>query len=129
MAKDIHERIREKRREQGLTMVKLAEMCGLKGYQAVQQWEKPEGEGGTSPRSKTLIKLAEVLGVTPQWLRFGDDIPGVIPVESIGNWPFNIERTRFDQLPMREKQRAERAIRDIVETWEAEHAVEVRKAG
>lgn len=128
MAKDIHERIKAKRLEKGLSMEQLAKTCGLKGYQAVQQWEMPEGKGGTSPRRKTLDRVAEALGVTAQWLQFGDE-----PIQGnctaiVADWPFDVEKSRFDRLPLREKQRAGRAIRDIIETWESEH-VERRQAG
>ncbi len=72
---DIHKRIKAKRLEKGLSMQQLATAVGLKGWQSVQQWEKPDDEGGTAPRRDKLQKVADALGVTAEWLQFGAPAP------------------------------------------------------
>lgn len=48
-------------------MEKVAELVGVKAWQTVQQWEN----GNTAPSRKRLEKVAEVLGVTPEYLLQG----------------------------------------------------------
>lgn len=48
-------------------MEKVAELVGVKAWQTVQQWEN----GNTAPSRKRLEKVAEVLGVTPEYLSQG----------------------------------------------------------
>ncbi|BEU21598.1 hypothetical protein [Paraburkholderia sp. 22B1P] len=47
-----------------------------------------------------------------------EGISGKAPVQ-MTVWPFAIERSRFDALPMLEKERIGRFLKDTVETWEA----------
>lgn len=47
----------------------LAALVGV-SWQTVQLWEK---EGGTAPNRNRIGKVAEVLGVTPEWLQHGVD--------------------------------------------------------
>ena len=64
----IHKRIRERRLAKGLKSHQaLAELVGV-AWQTVQQWEK---DGGTAPNRSRIDKVAEVLGVTVEWLRTG----------------------------------------------------------
>lgn len=65
---DIHQRIKARRIELGMSMQTLAKEAGLKGWQSVQQWEKPDG---TAPRRAILQRVADALRVTPEWLLFG----------------------------------------------------------
>src|SRR5690606_11953954 len=46
-----------------------AELVGVKAWQTVQQWEN----GSTAPSRKRLEKVAEVLGVSPEYLSQGSD--------------------------------------------------------
>lgn len=68
---DIHHRIKARRTELGMSMQDLATAVGLKSWQAVQQWEKPDSEEGTAPRRARLKMVADALKVTPEWLQFG----------------------------------------------------------
>lgn len=119
----IHQRIKELREGQQLTFQALAAKLSV-SWQTVQQWE----HGKTSPNVKRIQKLAEALNTTKEYLLFGEEQMPSNCTAIVADWPFEIEKSRFDQLPMREKQRAARAIRDIIETWESEH-VERRQAG
>lgn len=48
-------------------MEKLAELVGVRAWQTVQQWEN----GSTAPSRKRLEKVAQVLGVSPEYLVAG----------------------------------------------------------
>lgn len=63
----IHDRIKAARVAKELSMEKVAELVGVKAWQTVQQWEN----GNTAPSRKRLEKVAEVLGVTPEYLSQG----------------------------------------------------------
>lgn len=65
----IHDRIRLRRKELGLSAAELARQCGVK-TQAVQQWETPYPEG-TTPRRPLRAKLAAALKITEEWIEFG----------------------------------------------------------
>lgn len=73
---------------------------------------------------KAILAFCRVLGVSPDTIS-----PELTQELRQSDWPFSITKHRFDQLDQKEKARIDRFIRDTVETWEAEHAVEVRKAG
>lgn len=65
----IHQRIRERRIALGMGSHKaLADLLDV-SWQTVQLWEK---EGGTAPNRNRIKRVAEVLGVTPNWLQHGD---------------------------------------------------------
>lgn len=66
----IHERIKSRRQQLGLSSHQaLADLVGVT-WQTVQLWEK---EGGTAPNRNRIQKVAEVLGVTAGWLQNGDE--------------------------------------------------------
>jgi len=67
----IHTRIKEARIAKGISMEKLAELVGVRAWQTVQQWEN----GNTAPSRKRTEKVAEILGVTPEYLVTGSE-PG-----------------------------------------------------
>lgn len=64
---DIHSRIKDLREKRGISLEALAELVDV-SWQAVQQWEKPEG---TAPKRTRLEKVAEVLGTTSTYLLTG----------------------------------------------------------
>ena len=57
------DRLRTIRLEKGLTMVQMAEKLGI-SYPAYSQWER----GVRNPKDSTLLKIAEALEVTPDYL-------------------------------------------------------------
>lgn len=63
--KEVGERIKNQRKRLGLTQLQLAEKMGVT-KSAVAMWET----GASSPTSKRLEPLAEILNVTPEWLFF-----------------------------------------------------------
>jgi transcriptional regulator with XRE-family HTH domain len=65
---NINERIIAKMKELGMRQADLARATGAtKG--AVNQWFK----GATAPSGENLIRLAQALRVTPEWLQFGKE--------------------------------------------------------
>lgn len=75
---NIRERIGVAREAKHLSQSDLAQAMGVTA-QAVSQWEKQVG--GTIPRPSKLKQLAEVLGVSQQWL-LGDDEENSLKVQN-----------------------------------------------
>jgi transcriptional regulator with XRE-family HTH domain len=76
----IHARIRERRGALQLSQKQLAEALQVT-YQTVQQWEtEPDPANpstlSTAPKRTRLAKVAQVLGVTEEWLLTGRDPEG-----------------------------------------------------
>jgi transcriptional regulator with XRE-family HTH domain len=76
----IHARIRQRREELRLTQQQLAERIGVT-YQTIQQWEtEPNPDNpkvlSTAPKRTRLALVAEVLGVSEEWLATGRDLSG-----------------------------------------------------
>lgn len=69
----IGERIREKRKELGLTQKQLADKLGVR-YQTVQAWEL----NARNPKPETVKKFAEALDVSANWLIYGEGDPDQI---------------------------------------------------
>ena len=61
------ERIKQARIAAGLSQTRLADLLGVT-RSACSQWES---EQGTTPRGKRLAKLAQLLGVSYEWLAIG----------------------------------------------------------
>lgn len=66
----IHEKIRQIRTEKGLTMSEVALYSGL-----AQSTLSHIESGKATPNIDTLIKIASVLGVRPEELLAGSDVP------------------------------------------------------
>lgn len=64
---EFHDRLKKAMDRKGLNQTQLAKLMDVKA-QSVQQWEN----GVTMPRPKRFDHLAEVLGVSAQWLIFGE---------------------------------------------------------
>jgi phage repressor protein C with HTH and peptisase S24 domain len=71
-AMNIHQRIKKARIDLKLSMEDLGEILGV-SWQTVQQWEKEDDEGGTSPKRKRLDQVATALGKTVGYLINGDE--------------------------------------------------------
>lgn len=63
----LHIRIRQARKDAGLSQAALAEMTGVQ-RSAVAQWER---ETGSKPASDRLSKIAVATGVSHEWLTTG----------------------------------------------------------
>jgi transcriptional regulator with XRE-family HTH domain len=73
--KGIGERIRTLRESRGWKQREFAKRLGI-SQPAVAFWELDDGRrGGTKPSPANLYKVAKLLGVTPQYLLFGDKEP------------------------------------------------------
>ncbi|MCF2133891.1 MULTISPECIES: hypothetical protein [Mycetohabitans] len=73
--------------------------------------------GNISPakdiRADNLLTVCEVLDVRPEWVVFGR-----LPMRRGDKWPFEgINREEFEALPVREKARITRFIRDTIDDW------------
>ncbi|MCR5346443.1 MAG: helix-turn-helix domain-containing protein [Fretibacterium sp.] len=66
---DVSERIRERRKADGLSQIALAERLGM-SYMTVRRWEG----GKRTPRMEELQRLADALGTTVPYL-MGIDAP------------------------------------------------------
>lgn len=66
----LSERLERARADVAVTYTELAEACGYARNTAVR-WE--EGAASSIRDVSTLLKIAEVLGVSPAWLILGDD--------------------------------------------------------
>ena len=81
----ISERIKKRRREKNLTQQELAELVGISPM-TERRWEWSE----RVPRVDELIKLAEVLNTTTDYLLKGDPEPPEPPAQGTGqNLPIN----------------------------------------
>lgn len=71
------QRMRSKRLEKGWTQEQLA--LRANSNQAVIQ----KIENGKSLRPRRIDKLAEVLGVNPAWLMFGEESAPILPTDAL----------------------------------------------
>lgn len=62
-------RIRELRTHKGWSQHELARRCGWASRNRVHQYEREIRE----PRGRDIERLAKTLGVSPAWLRFGQE--------------------------------------------------------
>lgn len=69
IATTIHQRIKQRREDLGMSMTELTVLTGLGAWQTVQQWEN----GATAPSRANLPAVAKALNVTTQWLMAGND--------------------------------------------------------
>lgn len=85
----IGERIRERRKELGMTQKQLADKLGVK-YQTVQAWEL----NSRNPKLETVEKLASALGVSSGWLVYGDeDSSQRVLFDALGNLSREIKQS------------------------------------
>lgn len=78
---DIHERIKKKREEKGLTQEEFGKLVGV-SYQSVQQWEGA-GTKKTAPQRKRMQTVADVLGTTVQYLQTGSTSKDELDIDAI----------------------------------------------
>ena len=82
---NIHARIKSQRLVHGLTQESLAKKLGINRV-SISQWER----GDTSPKGNNLVRLAEILGVKPEWLLFGDGDTGGVSERKVAGY-HNVE--------------------------------------
>ncbi|EOK3512977.1 helix-turn-helix domain-containing protein [Escherichia coli] len=66
--KTLGQRIRERRKQVGLSQNGLSKAAGVSGS-SISLWESDY----TAPRGQNLHRLAEVLQCSPTWILFGDE--------------------------------------------------------
>lgn len=59
--------LRTARKRKNLTQLELAKLLDMKNKQSISDWES----GKSMPKTSTLIKIAEILDVSLDWLVFG----------------------------------------------------------
>ena len=74
----IHDRIREAREQAGVSQTELARLLGVT-RSACSQWESVQG---TAPRRQRLEQLAQLLGVSFEWLATGRGAGGADVIEA-----------------------------------------------
>ncbi len=69
------DRIKYARKEKGLTQIMLAKMAGMKGHQIIQNYEKGKRgkRGNENPSLSLLLKIADITGVSVDWILTGRD--------------------------------------------------------
>ena len=117
----INQRIRELREAAGLPLEHVAAKLGV-SYQAVQQWERPDG---TQPRRMRMEALATVLNTTVEYLETGKateyaQTVNVLPAREAGWWPFRrISAERIRRLGEADLAYLEGRIESMLETLES----------
>jgi transcriptional regulator with XRE-family HTH domain len=76
---NINARVRQARKAAGISQSRLAQILGVT-RSACSQWESPQG---TAPRRERLEQLANLLGVSYEWLATGGKGKGEKPAFSI----------------------------------------------
>lgn len=66
MSKTIVDRVRERAREKDLTVKEVGIVTGI-GANSIYRWDKQK------PNLETLMKVAELLGVSLDYLAYGND--------------------------------------------------------
>lgn len=89
------DRIRKARLEKGLSQAELAELLGYKSRSSIN---KIEVEGRDIPRS-SIVKFAQVLGVTPSYLMGWED-DKTDPLDDLTNKYSNIKRIQMKKFPL-----------------------------
>lgn len=106
-AMSIGQRIKQARESLNWSQTDLAEKLGI-SPQAVQQWES----GATSPRGKRLKNVANLLGVTTDWLMEDDSQPIKILEGTVLSVSDQILLELFHSLPTVEQERFRRELED-----------------
>jgi hypothetical protein len=69
-----------------------------------------------------IRKATKAFGLPAGWfdvLHDEDGAPTAPSASQIITWPFAVDRARFEALPLDEKERIGRFVRDTIEAWEA----------
>lgn len=105
---------------------KLAQMLEM-SYQLLQNYigKTPTKRIG----DRTARRAEEVFSLPHGWMDQPHDHSRANHDVSSGcrDWPFKIAKHRYDALPKMEKERSERALTDIIETWEGQQQQEVER--
>mgnify|MGYP002621841110 CR=1 FL=1 len=75
-------RIREARRQAGMTQEDLAEACGVTAS-AVAQWESARSETRTAPSTAHLLSISQATGRPVDWLSGFAPTPATIAIEAL----------------------------------------------
>lgn len=102
------QRISDLLKEKRVSNYRLAKDLGI-AESAVRKWRKDE----TTPRSKTLQKIADYFSISPVWLLYGDEAHA----PTLGDWAMSIARRleKYVEKHPGEKERIEAVVDALVE--------------
>lgn len=110
------QRIKQRRREVGLSQSKLSKASGVSGS-SISLWESDT----TAPRGENLHKLAAALQCSPTWILFGDEDKAPQEPEEPAVKPVSDEETEllrlFRSLPASEQQAQIQTLRARVKNF------------
>lgn len=107
------DRLRQTRAQRGWTQKELAEISGLTPS-AIGNYESGQR---LHPSAAALLRLSEVLGVTPAWLSQGTASPASPTPSATGEWPFrDIPYERFLVLNPQQRHQLEMLVRAYVDS-------------
>jgi len=114
----IAERIKSARLRRKLTQSQLAKDVGI------SQGTIGNLESGTRERPRDLLSIALALGVNVNWLAYGRGPMMLGEQDAAGEvWPFpDIDRGRFDRLPLRQQIEIQGLVRKAIGEFEAMNA-------
>jgi phage repressor protein C with HTH and peptisase S24 domain len=72
-------RIESLRADKGISQLELAKMLGYKSDSTISKWES----GASIPTGSKIVKLAQVLGTSTDYILYGVDTPAVSDIQSI----------------------------------------------
>lgn len=107
----LQERIKERRTEKGFTLLELADAIGVKEA-TIQRYESGEIK---NVKHETVVRLAEILGCSPQYLMGWVDVPNDIITREHVAYEKQILLNTFDTLNNAGKQKALEYIIDLAE--------------
>lgn len=103
---DFSIQLSKRRKELNLTQLELANKLGLKNHNAVSNWEK----GKAKPSADDLVRLAEILETTPNFLLLGGKDNKDSEIESLKR------ENELMKQALNAYQRAEKAEKELKET-------------
>lgn len=117
----LQERIKERRNEKGFTLLDLADAIGVKEA-TMQRYESGEIK---NVKHETVVKLAEILHCSPQYLMGWVDIPNDIVIHEHIEAEKQLLLNNFDRLNESGKKKAIEYVADLADN--PKYQMEVRE--
>lgn len=110
---NLHRNIRALRKEKGLTLDQVGQAFEIK-RSSVAGWES----GDTRPDLDKLVKLANLFGVTVDFLLTGDATKGTTKRQRV-EWPFHFSVSDYNALPPELQGRVEGFVGGVIAEWQS----------
>lgn len=91
---EVGQRIKKLRENKGLEQLEVANMLGYKSQSTISKWES----GTNLPTGKNMIKLAQIFGVTSDYILDGEIVEKEIPAIDLTNLRERV--VMFDGKPL-----------------------------